>query len=139
METNNYTMRHYDPSDYEMLRGWWHFHGKQARPEIFLPKCGVVCECDGIPVAALFIHMDNSCGMAMAEHAVSSPGLSLRIARRAFLHCLECLKDIAAGFGYHTLTVFTQPAIAGILSRSAGFSTMQGGLVQMVAPTKGAA
>ncbi|MBU6183304.1 MAG: hypothetical protein KGR46_10910 [Verrucomicrobia bacterium] len=139
METNNYTMRTYKPSDYEMLCGWWYAHGKPSRPEIFLPKCGVVCEFGGRSVAALFLHMDNSCGMCMAEHAVSAPKLPLRVARTAFLHCIACLKEIATGFGYHTISVFTKPAIAGILARSSGFTRVQPGLVQMVAKTQGGA
>lgn len=135
MEMNSYTMRTYEPSDYEMLCGWWYLHGKIGVPEIFLPKCGVVCERDGQPIAALFLHMDNSCGMCMADHAVTTPKLPLKIAREAFYHCMECLKNIASEFGYHTIAVFVYPGIARIL-KNQGFSRADGNLVQMFASTK---
>jgi hypothetical protein len=114
---NNITMRPYTESDYDMLCEWWHAHGKQRRPEQMLPKCGVVCELDGKPTSALFLHMDNSCGMCMADHAVSVPGLSLKQAMLAFRHCVSCLKKIAKDFGYHTMAVFTYPGIARVLER----------------------
>jgi hypothetical protein len=114
---NNITMRPYTDGDYDMLCEWWHAHGKQRRPEQMLPKCGVVCELDGKPTSALFLHMDNSCGMCMADHAVSVPGLSLKQAMLAFRHCVSCLKKIAKDFGYHTMAVFTYPGIARVLER----------------------
>jgi hypothetical protein len=118
METSDHIhIRHYAPADYEMLSGWWYAHGKPSRPEIMLPKCGVVCEVDGRPVSALFLHMDNSCGMCLADHAVSAPGLPLKTALLAFRHSMACLKKIAAGFGYHTMAVFTYPGIARVLER----------------------
>jgi hypothetical protein len=128
------TIRHYEPTDYEMLSEWWHAHGKHRRPEPMLPKCGVVCEIDGKPVSALFLHMDNSCGMCMAEHAVSAPGLSLKTAMLAFKHCVACLKKIAKDFGYHTMAVFTYPGIARRLE-SQGFRELSCNQVAMIAST----
>lgn len=128
------TIRHYEPTDYEMLSEWWHAHGKHRRPEPMLPKCGVVCEIDGKPVSALFLHMDNSCGMCMADHAVSAPGLSLKTALLAFRHCVACLKKIAKDFGYHTMTVFTYPGIARRLE-SQGFRELSCNQVAMIAST----
>lgn len=132
---SDYTMRHYEPKDYEMLCAWWYAHGKAVVPESVLSKCGVVCERGGDPIAALFLHMDNSCGMCMADHAVSTPNLPLSIARKAFAHCMECLKKIAADLGYHTVAVFVYPGIAKILQKQ-GFIRAESGLVQMFAPTK---
>lgn len=132
---NNYTIRHYTEEDYEMLCEWRHARGKISLPAVMLPKCGVVCELDGQPVSALFLHMDNSCGMCMADHAVSVPGLSLKAAREAFRHCMECLKKIAADFGYHTMAAFTYPGIARSLEHY-GFRKAESNLVQMFAPTK---
>ena len=126
-------IRHYEPTDYEMLSEWWHAHGKHRRPEVMLPKCGVVCEIDGKPVSALFLHMDNSCGMCMAEHAVSAPGLSLKIAMLAFKHCIDCLRKIARDLGYHTMAVFTYPGIARVLAGQ-GFREMSNNQIAMIAP-----
>jgi hypothetical protein len=128
------TIRHYEPTDYEMLSEWWHAHGKHRRPEPMLPKCGVVCEIDGKPVSALFLHMDNSCGMCMADHAVSAPGLSLKTAMLAFKHCVACLKKIAKDFGYHTMAVTTYRGIARRLE-SQGFRELSRDQVAMIAPT----
>jgi hypothetical protein len=63
------------------------------------------------------------------------PGLSLKAAREAFRHCMECLKKIAADFGYHTMAAFTYPGISRYLERN-GFSKAESNLVQMFAPTK---
>jgi hypothetical protein len=130
------TIRHYEPTDYEMLSEWWHAHGKHRRPEPMLPKCGVVCEIDGKPVSALFLHMDNSCGMCMADHAVSAPGLSLKTAMLAFKHCVACLKKIAKDFGYHTMAVTTYRGIARRLE-SQGFRELSRNQVAMIATTSG--
>ena len=132
---SNIAIRHYEPADYEMLCAWRHARGKTSIPEIMLPKCGVVCELDGQPVSALFLHMDNSCGMCMADHAVSAPGLSLKKAITAFKHCVACLKKIAADLGYHTIAVFTYPGIARVLERH-GFRKAESNLMQMFALTK---
>jgi hypothetical protein len=129
-------IRHYEPSDYETLSEWWHAHGKHRRPEPMLPKCGVVCEIDGKPVSALFLHMDNSCGMCMADHAVSAPGLSLKTALLAFKHSVACLKKIALELGYHTMAVFTYPGIARVLERQ-GFREMSNNQIAMIASTTG--
>ena len=129
-------IRHYESSDYEMLSEWWHAHGKHRRPEPMLPKCGVVCEINGKPVSALFLHMDNSCGMCMADHAVSAPGLSLKTSMLAFKHSVACLKKIALDLGYHTMAVFTYPSIARVLERQ-GFREMSNNQIAMIASTTG--
>jgi hypothetical protein len=133
---NNITMRPYTESDYDMLCEWWHAHGKQRRPQQMLPKCGVVCELDGKPTSALFLHMDNSCGMCMADHAVSVPGLSLKQAMLAFRHCVSCLKKIAKDFGYHTIAVTTYRGIARRLEFQ-GFRELSRNQVAMIATTSG--
>jgi hypothetical protein len=129
------TIRHYEPTDYEMLCGWWRAHGKYEKPSIMLPKCGVVCEIDGKPVSALFLHMDNSCGMCMAEHAVSAPGLSLKTALLAFKNCVDCLKKIASELGYHSMAVFTYPGISRLLKKN-GFQQVSQNNVLLIAATK---
>jgi hypothetical protein len=129
------TIRHYEPTDYEMLSEWCYFHGKHPRPEPMLPKCGVVCEIDGQPVSALFLHMDNSCGMCMADYAVSAPSLSLKQALLAFRHCVACLKKMARELGYHTMAVFTYPSIARVLERQ-GFREANRDQVFLMTPTK---
>ncbi len=132
---NNITMRPYTDGDYDMLCEWWHAHGKQEKPSIMLPKCGIICELDGDPATALFLHMDNSCGMCMAEHAVSKPCLTLKQAKTAFLHCVSCLRKIASDLGYHSMAVFTYPGISRLLKKN-GFQQVSQNNVLLVAATK---
>lgn len=132
---NSIHMRPYLDSDYEMLSQWRVAHGKDIVPEIVLPKCGVICEINGQPTASLFLHMSNSNGMCMVEHAVSAPSLSIKLAREAFGHCMSCLKKIAHDLGYHTMAIFTYPSIARIL-KGHGFHVGEKNLVQMFAPTQ---
>lgn len=135
-EMSDYTLRHYDPADYDMLCEWWHGHGKARRPAEMLPKCGVVCLHNSKPIAALFLHMDNSCGMCMADHAVSAPGLSLKTALAAFKHCVACLKKIAFDLGYHTMALTTYKGIARRLEYQ-GFREVSNNQVAMIASTTG--
>lgn len=128
-------MRHVEPADTSMLNEWRDGHGATRWPDEMLPKCGVVCEMNGAPVAALFLHMDNSCGVCLLEHAVTRPGLGLKTARVAIRHCIACLKKVARGHGYHTVAVFTYPSVTRFMERC-GFSATNRGLTQMVASTE---
>ena len=132
---NNITLRPYTDGDYDMLCEWRKAHGTAPIPAVMFPKCGVVCERDGVPVFSLFLHMSNSNGMCMAEHAASAPGLSLQSTREAFGHCVECLKTIAYDFGYHTMAIFTYPGIARFAKKH-GFIESEKNLIQMFASTK---
>ena len=132
---NSIHMRPYTESDYEMLSQWRVAHGKDIVPEIVLPKCGVICEINGNPTASLFLHMSNSNGMCMVEHAVSAPGLTIKLAREAFGHCMSCLKKIAADLGYHTMAAYAHPAMVRLVKRH-GFRAGEKNLVQMFAPTQ---
>jgi hypothetical protein len=126
-------IRHYEPTDYDMISEWCYFHGKHPRPEPMLPKCGVICEMEGEPVSALFLCMDNSSGMCMADHAVSKPRLPLKKALLAFRHCMACLQKIAIGLGYHTMAVFTYEGIAKVL-KNQGFQELNRDQVFLVKP-----
>jgi hypothetical protein len=130
MSSNTYHIRPYAADDFELLTGWWLSHDGQRRPASILPKCGVICLIDDKPSTALFLHMDNSCGMCLVEHAVSRPGLTLKKARTAFAHCVAVLKKIAGVHGYHTMAVYCLEPIAYILGR-AGFARGEQNLVQM--------
>lgn len=130
MSDTTYSIRAYAADDFELITGWWLAHDGQRRPQSILPKCGVICEIDDKPAAALFLHMDNSCGMCMVEHAVSRPGLSLKKARAAFGHCVACLKKIAGIHGYHTVAVYCPEPIAYVLERR-GFTRSEQNLVQL--------
>ena len=132
MNSSTYNIRSYAAEDFDLLLGWWLTHDGQRRPESILPRCGVVCEIDGKPAAALFLHMDNSCGMCMVEHAVSRPGLSLQKAKQAFSHCVAVCKRIAGLHGYHTMAVYCPEPIARVLER-AGFFRGESNLVQLFA------
>jgi hypothetical protein len=135
---NNVTIRPYVDDDYEMIREWWESHSRLSRPKQYLPKCGVVCEIDGEPISALFLHMDNSCGMCMIDHAVAKPKLPLAKSMLAFKHSIACLRKVALEFGYHSMTVITYPGISRIL-RKLGFAEISRNQVSMIGLTKEAA
>lgn len=130
MSSQTFHIRPYAAADFPLLTEWWLAHDGQRRPESILPKCGVICSINDKPAAALFLHMDNSCGMCMVEHAVSRPGLTLQKAKAAFRHCVAVLKKIAGVHGYHTVAVYCPEPIAYVLER-AGFARGESGLVQL--------
>lgn len=130
---NNITLREFTDADHDMISEWCYFHGRHPRPLAMLPKCGVICEIEGEPVSALFLCMDNSSGMCMADHAVSKPRLPLKTALEAFRHCMNCLQKIARGFGYHTMAVFTYNGIARVL-KNQGFQELNRDQVFLVKP-----
>lgn len=133
MNNRTVTMRHYDETrHYAMLCDWWLCRDGERRPKSILPRCGVVCELDGEPVASLFMFMDNSSGNCLLEHAASAPGLSLKRSLEGFRHCVALLKRIALTHGYHTMVAYGHPGVARVLSRQ-GFQQTNGGLAQMVA------
>ena len=132
---NTVTMRPYIKEDYDMICDWWAAHHRSIRPMHYLPKCGVICEINSKPASALFLHMDNSCGMCMIDHAVSRPKLSLANSMLAFKHSISCLRKVSREFGYHSVWICTYPGIARILARL-GFYELSRNQVAMVGSTE---
>jgi len=56
--------------------------------------------------------MDNSCGVAFAEHPITRGGLSIKLAKAALVMAMQFLQQEAAATGYHTIIIRTLPALA---------------------------
>ena len=106
-------LRLYDPAqDAPMIAEWCHAHGYGGMPAHILPALGVVAQADGEDVAALWLYMDNSCGVAFAEHPITRGGLSTKLAKAALIMAMQFLQKEAAATGYHTIIIRTLPALA---------------------------
>jgi hypothetical protein len=106
-------LRMYDPAqDAAMIAEWCQAHGYSGMPPHILPALGVVAQADGEDVAALWLYMDNSCGVAFAEHPITRGGLSTKLAKAALVMAMRFLQKEAAATGYHTIIIRTLPALA---------------------------
>jgi hypothetical protein len=106
-------LRMYDPAqDAAMIAEWCQAHGYSGMPPHILPALGVVAQVDGEDVAALWLYMDNSCGVAFAEHPITRGGLSTKLAKAALVMAMRFLQKEAAATGYHTIIIRTLPALA---------------------------
>ena len=120
MENNLLRVRHYEGKDLPMIREWWAGHGEGEFPAWLLPPLGVVVECDGAPVAALWLYMAVKIGVCFAEFPVSRPGLSMAEGREAFRCAVGALEAAALANDYRVMICHTLPAIARVM-RNFGF------------------
>ena len=134
-----YQIRSYCPEDYSAFEEWHNAHGKCPPPQSILPKLGiVVLECgegEPMPVAFLFLYLDNSVGVSFLDHIVTRPGLSATRARNSLLWGMRCLRKLAADMDYGVMLCHTLPAIARTLGRE-GWHAMTDGKVSMISLTK---
>lgn len=114
-------LRMYNPAeDAPMIAQWCEEHDYDGLPAHILPRLGVVVQADGEDVAALWLYMDNSCGVAFAEHPLTRGGLKPKIAKAALIFAMNFLKAEAKACGYHTIIIRTLPALAR-WAKDAGF------------------
>jgi hypothetical protein len=114
-------LRLYDPAkDAAMIAQWCEDHHYAGIPNAILPALGVVVQSDGDDVAALWLYMDNSCGVAFAEHPITKGGLKPKLAKAALVFAMNFLKLEARANGYHTIIIRTLPALAR-WAKDAGF------------------
>jgi hypothetical protein len=114
-------LRMYDPAkDAPMIAQWSREHDYAGVASAILPRLGVVVQADGEDVAALWLYMDNSCGVAFAEHPITKGGLSLKLAKAALIFAINFLKLEARACGYHTIIIRTLPPLAR-WAKDAGF------------------
>lgn len=116
-----------------MIMEWCVAHGHVGIPANVLPALGVVVQCDGEDVAAVWLYMDNSTGVCTVEHPITKGGLSMRTMRRSLAFALEFLKQEARVNGYWIMRAFTIPALARLL-RNHGFKKDADGIVSMACP-----
>lgn len=118
------TIRHYEPSDYPMIQGWWAVHSAEPLHPGIIPGSSCVVEMDGEPAAFGSVFPCNNNPVAFFHGMVTRPGLTMRQARKALMALQEGI-DIICRNGGHTLLLGTVPA--GAMMRGArmmGFDPM---------------
>ena len=128
-----YLIREFDrEKDFPMVEDWMLAHGREPIPLFLLPKLGIVVFEDGSKrdVAAMWLYMDNSCGVCFLERAVTAPGLKVKEASCAILRGIDYLKIAAREMKYPVMMLRTYPACARVAAR-AGFVRDDRSLVSM--------
>jgi hypothetical protein len=84
-------IREWKVSDIPMLQGWHESRHGYELAAVLLPPLGFVVELDGVPIAALFCYQSYGVGVAFIDIALSRPGTSFLVAKRAFNLCLQAI------------------------------------------------
>jgi hypothetical protein len=128
--------RLYMPSDYPVLAPWWPAHGWPAVSQAILPKCGVIVEEEGKPLAVAWLYMDNSVGVSMMEWTVTNPENSAKQSLSALKVLIGAVRMLAKEFDYGVmLTSVKQPSLCRLYERC-GFQKTDEGMSHLVMATK---
>lgn len=96
-------LRLYTPEDYPLIVEWWKGHGVPETPQACVPALGRIATVNGKDTFAAWVSMDNSCGLCFLIWPVSNPEARARDVVRTIGLTIDHLKDLAKGFGYHTM------------------------------------
>lgn len=100
--------RLYTSQDYATICGWWEQHGGKCVPEHVLPKCGVIVEnADKEIVAAGWLYMDNSVGIAWLAWLVSNPKQNAFKVAKGIRILLLAIEELCKEFNYGILFTMT--------------------------------
>ena len=123
--------RLYDPKDYEVISPWWEGHTGNIVPEAVLPKLGTVVEDDdGNPLAAAWLYMDNSIGVAWMSWLVSNPEIGPIKSVKAITLVLNSIEELCKEFNYGCLFTMTdRKGVGSFLGRN-GFTANHSGMTQ---------
>lgn len=126
--------RLYSPGDFPTISPWFTGHGGSPVPEKILPKCGVVAVLNGQPVAAVWLYMDNSVGVAWLAWLVTSPELPLFTAEEALRVLLGAAEAVAKSLDYGLLFTMTNKPALGRWFKGHGFAPNDSGSTQYFKP-----
>ncbi|MAO22528.1 MAG: hypothetical protein Unbinned1322contig1001_4 [Prokaryotic dsDNA virus sp.] len=131
MESKVINVREGDSNLLTVFDLWWDGHGQERVPVGFLPKCGVMAEQNGRPVAVTWLYMDNSIGAAWVAWLTTRPGLKGKESVRALNYLLESVEEVADEFDYKLL--FTMAQGRGLQSwfKRRGFIENHSGMSQL--------
>lgn len=121
-------------ADYHLVAEWWRTHGMGEFQETLLPPDGYIVQRDGEDVAAAWLYLSNGIGVAFMEWVVTRPGLSLKEARTALGHVIECMRRYANANDYGVIWCNTLPAIARFAAHH-GFRAVAQDRVSMILKT----
>lgn len=114
-----FQVRSFTADDYGTVESWWHGHGWDGVPMAVLPRLGVIAECDGKPIAAAWLYMDNSVGVCMMEWVVADPEANPREVVKGIKVLAEYLRLAAIDMNYSVmLTTCKQDSLAKLYERS---------------------
>lgn len=131
-----YMVRMYSPADYATVSQWWPAHGWPSVAEAVLPRGGVIVELDGTPIAATWLYMDNSVGVAMMEWTVTNPTNSPRHSLKAITLLTGAIREIAIQNDYGVvLTSAKQDSLVKVYSKN-GFRKTDDGMTHLLMLTK---
>jgi hypothetical protein len=124
--------------DYDVIAPWWPAHGWPGVPVEILPKCGVMVVGDNdTPLAAAWMYMDNSVGVAMMEWAVTNPANTAKQSYMAVTMLVQAVRELALEFDYGVLlTTAKQDALVKMYERN-GFQKTDSGMTHLLMLTKG--
>lgn len=125
-----------DPEVHAMLALWWTGHGFPVLHPSILHTAGVVAYADNVPVAAAFLYMANSTGVAMLEWIVTNPEASPMSAAKGIRVCADFLCERAKlnGYGF-IMASCRQPSLARLLE-GAGFTKTDENVIHLVKENK---
>lgn len=112
---------------------WWKAHGWHPVPKGILPRLGVRAMDGTRPLAAAWLYMDNSVGVAMLEWIVTNPENTPRQTAAALLRLVDFLKQEALDLNYNViLATCRQKSLAALLGR-AGFTQTDTDVIHLCA------
>jgi len=117
---------------YAEVATWWAGHGWEPVPQAILPRLGVIGSIDGQGIAAAWLYMDNSIGVAMLEWMVGNPKGEARQVLRALRSVVEFLKAEAKRLDYGV--ILTSCRQAGLVKwlQKRGFMKTDEGVTHML-------
>lgn len=117
---------------YDMVSKWWEGHGWPTVPVEVLPSLGAIVTEDLHGVAAAWLYMDNSCGVAMMEWTVTNPRANPRTTIKAIPFLIGFFKEEAKALGYHKiLTTCRQESLARLFERN-GFTKTDSNMIHLI-------
>jgi len=116
-----------------MISTWWEGHGWSAIPQAILPRLGALAVGDdSTPLAAAWLYMDNSVGVAMLEWLVSNPEAPPRQVLRALRAVVDFLKAEAEALDYGVvLATCRQASLSAVLCKE-GFQVTDSGVIHHI-------
>lgn len=124
-------------TDYPVISRWWEGHGFPVIPAAFLPKLGVVIECDEGPICAGWIYMDTSSPVTWLEWVVTNPRnrptLSLVALKALIGAAKEAVMAVRSDLPGSAAMLFTcrQPALARLFEKE-GFERTDSEVMHML-------
>jgi hypothetical protein len=117
----------YSEKDYMVIAPWWTAHGFPEVPITMLPKSGVVITDEGKPVAAAWLYMSNSNGVAMMEWVVTNPENTPKQSVSAIRCLVGAVREMAKNCGYSfILAAAKQPSLIRLFERGGFMKTDEG-------------